>query len=250
MKLFSIFLLLLLVLPGVPVQASGPAELAPIDAEAMSGDPDRIRKAIDAYQKLDRDDAEYTWRLLRAYFNYYDELTDRNRRDDQKWAADTGYPIAVKALKKYPDHPAVIYYYATTGLYYLDFHRVKALFVINDLLAAFEKVHGLDPDIDDGGPDRNLGFLYHELPGWPLGKGDKKKALFHFQEAVRLAPERAANRLPYAKVLAELKRYDEGWGHIVFVRSDRFKASSRHWHEIYLKRVEEVAGLFPQNKKN
>lgn len=240
-----LWVLLSLVFLGVP--AAHAASLADIDADAMSGDPARIRKSIDAYKSLDTQSADVQWRLVRAYFNYYDELTDLDRRKDQQWAADNGYALAVSAVAKHPEHPELLYYYATIGLCYLDFHRFKAVFLVNTLLATFEKTRKLVPELDDGGSDRSLGILYHELPGWPLGKGDRKKSLHHLKEAVRLSPQRAANRLTLAKVLAESKAYDEGWKHIEFVRAGDFKVSSPHWKKIYLRRVEEVAQEFPQN---
>lgn len=225
------------------------ASLADVDAEAMSGDPVRIRKAIDAYRGLDAANPDVQWRLVRAYFNYYDELTDLNRRADQQWAADTGYALAVSAIAKHPQHPELLYYYATIGLCYLDFHRFKAVFLVNALLETFEKTRKLVPALDDGGSDRSLGILYHELPGWPLGRGDKKKSLYHLKEAVRISPERAANRLTLAKVLAETDAFEEGWTHVEFVRAGNFKVSSPHWKQIYLRRVEEVAQEFPQHNK-
>jgi hypothetical protein len=243
------FVAFLLGLAAAPAFAAAlPEQLAAADAEALSGDPERIRRSIAAFEVLDPADPAVQWRLVRAYFNYYDELTDRNRRNDQEWAADRGYALALSAYTAHPAHPEIVYYYATIGLCYLDFHRMKAIFLVNDLLAAFERARKLIPAIDDGGPDRSLGILYHELPGWPLGKGDHAKSLAHLQAAVQIEPRRAANRITLAKVLAEDKRYDEGWRHIEFVRAGDFKVSSPHWHAIYLKRVEEVAREFPQNR--
>jgi hypothetical protein len=223
--------------------------LSAIDANAMSGDPARIKQSIAEYEALKSQDAEVQWRLVRAYFNYYDELTDRKQEREQQWATDRGYALAVSAYAAHPQKAEVVYYYATIGLCYLDFHRMKALFVINDLLRAFEVAQKLDPLIDDAGPDRSLGILYHELPGWPVGRGDKKKALQHLEAAVKLAPTRAANRVTLAKLMAEFDRYDEGWKHIEFVRAGNFKVSSPHWHDIYMRRVEEVAAEYPQYKK-
>ncbi len=221
-------------------------DLALIDAKAMSGEPEKIRASIDEYQKLEVQNPEVSWRLVRAYFNYYDELTDRSRRKEQQWAADSGYKLAEKALKAHPNHPEVVYYYATIGLCYLDFHRMQAIFLVNDLLKAFHEARELKPEVDDGGPDRSLGILYHELPGWPVGKGDDEKSLFHLKEAVRLAPKRGANRLTLAGKLADMGKYDEGWKHIEFMRSGAYEASSQHWRNIYTKRIEEVASEFPQ----
>lgn len=223
--------------------------LAAIDTEAMSGEPARIKRAIGEYEALKSSDAEVQWRLIRAYFNYYDELSERKQQREQQWATDRGYNLAVSAVAAHPQKAEVVYYYATIGLCYLDFHRMKALFIINDLLRAFQIAQKLDPLIDDAGPDRSLGILYHELPGWPMGKGDKKKALQHLEASVRIAPTRAANRVTLAKLMAEFKRYDEGWKHIEYVRAGNFKVSSPHWHSIYLRRVEEVAAEYPQFKK-
>lgn len=237
---------LVLFISAVPRVWAEPAGLAAVDADAMSGDPARIRRSIDAYRALDTANAEVQWRLIRAYFNYYDELAEKGRKADQQWATDAGYAAAAAFSTENPDKPELTYYYATIGLCYLDFHRFKAVFLVNDLLRMFAKVQKVMPEIDDGGPDRNLGILYHELPGWPIGIGDKKKALKHLEAAVSLAPRRAANRLTLASFLGENKRYEEGWTHIQFVREGKFKVSSEHWRQIYLRRVEEVAKDYPQ----
>ncbi|MDJ0780829.1 MAG: hypothetical protein QNJ22_02605 [Desulfosarcinaceae bacterium] len=213
-----------------------------IDGDAMSGDPIRIRQAIQAYERDDTQQPELQWRLIRAYYNYYDELTERGRRDEQRWAAERGFALAATAYARHPDKIEMVYYYGAIGLCYLDFHRVKALFLIDDIIAAFKRARELDPTIDDAGPDRNLGLLYHELP-WPLK--NRQRAWRHLEAAAQIAPERAANRLPLAKVLAENGRYESGMRHIAFVRKGQFKVSSAHWRAIYLRRVEEIAKEFP-----
>lgn len=222
------------------------ADLAAIDADAMSGDPERIRKSIHAYELLESDDADVLWRLIRAYYNYYDEFTERDR-STQEWAANRGYALAERALPKFPHKAEVVYYGATIGLAYAEVHRFKAPFLIGDLFKTLEEAWRLDPAIDGGGPDRRLAFLY-ALP-WPLGKWDKEKVVEHLQKAVVFAPERASNRLGLAKALADLKRYDEGWPHVQFMRAGNFWAASDHWKTIYLRRTEEVAAEYPQNRK-
>jgi hypothetical protein len=247
LRIRRVWQVVLLVLVAAAVDLHGTAcDLATADIEATSGDPERIRKAIDIYLTSDTSEPEVQWRLIRAYYNYYDELTDLDRRKGQRWAADKGYAFAKSAYAAHPENAEIVYYYAAIGLCYLDFHRLKALFLINDLLSAFEKARRLDPTLDDAGPDRNLGLLYHELPRWPFG-GDRKKALRHLEAATIIAPQRAANRLPLAKMLAEEGRFEEGWQHIEFIRAGNFKVSSPHWHAIYMRRVEDVAQDFPQS---
>lgn len=221
------------------------ADLASIDADAMSWDLERIRKSIDAYESLPSDDTDVLWRLIRAYYNYYDEATERDR-SKQEWAADQGYAVAETALAKFPHKAEVVYYWATIGAAYAEVHRFKALFLLGDLIKALEEARRLIPAIEGGGPDRRLAFLYG-MP-WPLGNGDKEKALWHMLEAVRFQPERASNRLALAKCFADLKRYDEGWPHVQFMRAGNWTASEL-WKKIFLRRTEEVAAEYPQNRK-
>lgn len=156
--------------------------------------------------------------------------------------------MAEAALPKFPHKAEVVYYWATIGAAYAEVHRVKAPFLIGDLSKALEEARRLDPAIEGGGPDRRLAFLY-ALP-WPLGEwGGKEKALSHLLEAVRFQPERASNRLGLAKTFADLKRYDEGWPHVQFMRTGNFWVTSDHWKKIYLRRTEEVAAEYPQNRK-
>lgn len=225
-----------------------PKRWSSIDLDAMSGDPELILRAINAYKNCDdyMTDSELQWRLLRAYANYHSELEERDL-GKQKWAAETGYEFAVEIDAAHSDKAEIVYYYASIGIRYLYFHRIKALFLGRGLLQSFEKARGLNPDIDDAGPDRNLGVLYLVLP-WPFG--DKKKALQHLKEAVKIASHRAANRLWLAKAFAEQGLYQEGWRHIEFIRAGKFGVSSQHWHAIYMRRVEELAKEFPQNKNS
>jgi hypothetical protein len=144
----------------------------------MSGDPERILKAIHAYESLDSDGADVLWRLIRAYYNYYDEATERDR-SKQEWAADQGYAVAEAALPKFPHKAEVVYYWATIGAAYAEVHRVKAPFLIGDLSKALEEARRLDPAIEGGGPDRRLAFLY-ALP-WPLGEWGGKEPTFKRQ---------------------------------------------------------------------
>src|SRR5664279_5126846 len=54
-----------------------------------------------------------------------------------------------------------------------------------DILEMVEKT---DPAAMDAGAPTALGLLYDQVPGFPIGFGDKVKARFYLQEAVRYAP--------------------------------------------------------------
>jgi hypothetical protein len=207
------------------------------DVEAKSGEPERILQSIKSYQSLNvSHDIDVLWRLLRAYFNYYDEYTERDR-DMQRWAAEQGWELANAAWNEFPDK-------AVVAIAYKDIHRIQGP-GLKKIRRALEDARRMNPKIDDGGPDRRLGLSY--LLPWPFK--NKEKALYHMQEAVRLDCKRAANRLGLARALAEVKRFDEGWTHIQAVRTGKLEVSSEHWKMLYRHRVEVVAAEFPQDRQ-
>ncbi len=53
----------------------------------------------------------------------------------------------------------------------------------------------LEPLFDYAGPDRSLGLLYLDAPGWPASIGSRRKARFHLEHAVELSPAFPDNRL-------------------------------------------------------
>jgi hypothetical protein len=77
----------------------------------------------------------------------------------------------------------------------------------------------LDDEFDYCGPDRTVGLLYLEAPGWPLGVGNRGKARAHLLAAVKGCPAFPENRLCLAEAYAkwgeaqnlerELKALDE-----------------------------------------
>jgi tetratricopeptide (TPR) repeat protein len=54
-----------------------------------------------------------------------------------------------------------------------------------DILETIEKT---DPATMDAGAPTTLGLLYDQVPGFPIGFGDKNKARHYLQEAMRNAP--------------------------------------------------------------
>ena len=56
---------------------------------------------------------------------------------------------------------------------------------------AFEESLALDPQALDGSAYTSLATLYYQVPGWPIGFGDKAKAAELFDQALRLNLRRA-----------------------------------------------------------
>ncbi len=70
-----------------------------------------------------------------------------------------------------------------------------ALRLVDEMETEFQTARDLDEKFDYAGPDRNLGLLYAEAPGWPTSIGNRSKARHHLQRAVLLEPDYPENRL-------------------------------------------------------
>lgn len=69
---------------------------------------------------------------------------------------------------------------------------LQSLFMVGDIMRALERTLELDPE--HGGAHLLASQVYRKAPGWPLSVGNRKKALEHALEAVRLNPN-ATNRV-------------------------------------------------------
>lgn len=63
-----------------------------------------------------------------------------------------------------------------------------ALGLVKDARAALEAALEIDPEALDGSAYTSLGSLYYQVPGWPLGFGDDKKARQYLQKALAINP--------------------------------------------------------------
>ena len=73
--------------------------------------------------------------------------------------------------------------------------RLGALKIVQEMEREFKTARDLDAKFDYAGPDRNLGLLYLEAPGWPASIGSRSNARRHLERAVELAPVFLENRL-------------------------------------------------------
>lgn len=89
----------------------------------------------------------------------------------------------------------------------------------------------LNPNIDDGGPNRMLGELYLRAPSIPISVGDIEKAIFHFRKAVKLAPDSLENRMGLVEALTENEDPDEACFEIekIFARMPPDKGMRTEW---------------------
>jgi tetratricopeptide (TPR) repeat protein len=92
-----------------------------------------------------------------------------------------------------------------------------------------EKSTALDPSLYGSSAHSVLGSLYAKVPGWPIGFGDKKKALANYKAALELSPTGMDSNYTYAEYLYGQKKYAEAKAYlhkaaIAPARPDRPKA--------------------------
>lgn len=80
-----------------------------------------------------------------------------------------------------------------------------ALKLVREMEKEFLAAREFDKQQDFAGPDRNLGHLYFQAPGWPTSIGNNKKARVHLDEAVKLAPEFPANHVGLLEVAVDAR---------------------------------------------
>jgi tetratricopeptide (TPR) repeat protein len=64
-----------------------------------------------------------------------------------------------------------------------------ALRLVKQARSLLEAAEGIDPRVLDGSVYTTLGSLYYQVPGWPVGFGDKKKARRYLEKAIALDPQ-------------------------------------------------------------
>lgn len=102
--------------------------------------------------------------------------------------------------------------------------------------ALFEKAAKINDKALEGSSYSNLAVLYHRVPGWPIGFGDKKLAEENFGKALQISPKNIDANYFYALFLADQKKYDAALKYLDLAA----KAPSRNRPLADAKRKEEV----------
>ena len=64
-----------------------------------------------------------------------------------------------------------------------------ALSLVKESRTALETALKIDPTALQGSAHTSLGSLYYQVPGWPIGFGDKDKARKHLEQALAMNPD-------------------------------------------------------------
>jgi len=183
---------------------------------AERADLAKAKEALEKYRTayVSKEDAYGgSWRMARVHYWIGDHTADKV---EKKRIFEQGIYYAKKAVEFAPDKPEGHYWLGICyGVYGEAKGVLKSLSLVKPIKAAMNKVLELDPAYDDGGPDRVLGRVYHELPGF--AGGSKKKSLEHLLRSKELGPRVGLTRIYLADTYLSLDDVEKAREELEFV---------------------------------
>ena len=148
-------------------------------------------RARNHYQS-DTNNATAAWEFARAGFNFAEYLSN-----SAEHAAVARQAIAAsrQAVALDPNSAPAHYYLALNLGQLARTETLEALILVREMEREFKTAAGLDGQFDYAGPERYLGILYRNAPGWPLSIGNRHEAREWLELADRLAAEYPENHL-------------------------------------------------------
>lgn len=115
--------------------------------------------------------------------------------------AQLGIEIAQGILLQDPTSAGAHYYLALNLGQLARTRSLTALKLVSRMETSLLTARSLDETFDHAGPDRTLGILYQDAPGWPTSIGSRGKARKHLERALHLNPTYPGNRLAWVEAL-------------------------------------------------
>lgn len=117
---------------------------------------------------------------------------------------------AEQAVEAAPDAPELLIW---RGIVLSTWAGAKgglgALDLVKKARSSFEAAIAIDPNALDGSAYTSLGSLYYQVPGWPIGFGDDKRAEALLKQALEINPDGIDPNYFYGDYLYREKRYAE-----------------------------------------
>jgi tetratricopeptide (TPR) repeat protein len=154
----------------------------------------------------DTNNVTNAWQFARTCF----DLSDFTTNDTQRAAvAGQGIAASRQAIARQPKSAAGHYYLALNLGELARTELLGALKLVKEMEHEFKTAAELDAAFDYAGPERNLGQLYRDAPGWPTSIGSKRKARSLLEQAAKLAPDYPENRLVLVESRLLWKEFDD-----------------------------------------
>ena len=138
------------------------------------------------------------WQFARACFDFADLATN----DIQRAAIARQGIAACRELLARKTNSAPGHYYLAMNegqLAQAEAPSLNAYGLVRQMEHEFKTAADLDPSFDYAGPERCLGLLYRDAPGWPFSIGSHRKAREWLEQAAKFAPAYPENHLNLAE---------------------------------------------------
>jgi hypothetical protein len=189
-KLFGLFLgIAFWFAGGLSVRAE---EAAPTDNALFQKRAEKAFLAAKARFEAETNNAEAVWQFGRACFDFADLAPSDGKREE---IANQGIAACRRWLETDPKSVEGHYYLGMNLGELAETKTLGALKLVKEMESEFILVLKANPKLDNAGPDRNLGLLYRDAPGWPASIGNRAKARQHLQQAAILTPDFPENLL-------------------------------------------------------
>lgn len=132
------------------------------------------------------------WQFAQATFDFAEFATTDSERAA---LANQGIMACRQTIARVPKSVAAHYYLAMNLGQLARTEFLGALKLVREMEREFKTASELDARFDYAGPERNLGLLYRDAPGWPASIGNRRTARFFLEQAVKLVPNYPENRL-------------------------------------------------------
>ena len=149
---------------------------------------------------------ETAWKFGSACFDRAEFATNDTERAT---LAVEGINAMRELIAREPKLAAGHYYLAMNLGQLARTKTLGALPLVDQMEVEFKIARDCDEHWDFAGPDRNLGTLYFEAPGWPASIGNRPKARKHLERAVEVAPDYPENHL---NLLEAYLKWDDAKG--------------------------------------
>jgi hypothetical protein len=145
-------------------------------------------------------DVTAAWEFARACFNFADFATNEA---EHAAIARQGIAASRQAIAR-DSNSAPAHYYLGENLGQLArTETISALKIVKEMEREFKTAATLDGHFDYAGPERSLGLLYRDAPGWPMSIGSRRKAREWLEQAEKLAPGYPENHLNLVEAYIE-----------------------------------------------
>jgi hypothetical protein len=144
----------------------------------------------------DTNNSTNAWQFARACYDFADFVTNDAGRAA---IADQGIAACRRLIARESNSAPVHYYLAMNLGQLARTELLGALKLVREMEREFKTAAGLDAQFDFAGPERNLGLLYRDAPGWPASIGSGRKAKNFLDQAEKLAPDYPENHLNLAE---------------------------------------------------